>query len=70
MVSAIGQPTTFAGEHIQHHRQVEDSLQRFDIGQVGDPQRVRRSGGEIPLDQIGSRVALLSCRVVFQCLCR
>jgi len=40
---------------VKHDRQIEEARPGRDIGDVGDPQAIRRGDGELALHEIGSR---------------
>jgi hypothetical protein len=48
-------PDNTAAVDVKHDRQVEEARPGRDIGDVGDPQAVRRGSGELALHEIGSR---------------
>ena len=53
MCAASCQPTIIAAVGVDDEREVDDALPAAQVGEVGDPQLVRRRRGEVALDEIG-----------------
>src|SRR5664280_3087286 len=50
-----------AAEDVEDERDVDEARPGTDIGQIGDPEAVRRNGREVALDEvIGTRGALVA----------
>ena len=45
-----------AGEHVEDEGDVDPAGEGAHIGDIGDPQLVRRVGAELALDQVGAQV--------------
>jgi hypothetical protein len=56
-------PDDAVGEHVADRGQPEHAFAAGDAGGVGDPEPVRRLGGEVPFDQVRGGAALGSCLV-------